>query len=768
MAAAAVAAIATSADIRLPEYGQSSYISNRVDGITAIVSDIENDVRTNSVAAVREDTAMARDAATNSNAKVTAAAADIEAVKALVVGGEAASPYLGGIRVTINTGSGAYVPEGDEYYKALAGAYIGVQLPNEFYKVPVESISAGFVKQIFVPCMDFVDVAVQLHLGPAKRIYNDGAKVVHVRQGQMADVVLNSLPPLDPTSEMAEQLRMVGRAQYYDPANENGKQSTGESFPVQRVWDSERSEWVTQFGYYSNSVWVTQCDIYNLVPQLGSDGGVVNMDEIGDASSSYEAAAYPWCDAKRVAFVFDEEFLHTGGQATPATNVYFFSRVPIYAYKETIETIPVTNFNANGTVASVVNCPLQIKWVARPEITNGYDNAFYIPPWEKIYARDYDEENDIWTTREIGVKEANYYACYKSSPTADKNGNWRMAGNNNYTIQSYPWSYRDGSNYGVFGISRGVLNTYSHKLNPYGFTVHNADGISIGAATAYFPPATNNADMAQRRWAGNNWHDYEAFRVLAYIQFSANAQSAAQFRAKDGKNHITGIHGINTTSVLESSQDALEAYREAQPVLHTFTIGPSTSSTLPFQWLDILNFWGSEGDQMCDVTTVAQTDADNTKSIWYLANLDHSRLIPDSSGAGTNYDLFTGNGYEKLSYYWAYTGLSGTYYRGKDQKAQYAAFGLVKTTPTAADELFSYNMNSSAYDGIYAPSSYPSQPGGGSNMSYWMCSLSFLRNYAIGPWYVYSAYGPSLAVGNNWGGRASPNLLVAEREARSE
>lgn len=707
--------------------------------------------------------------------KLTATALDVEALKSIVVGGEAASPYLGGIRITFNTGTGAYVPQGAEYYKALAGAYISIQLPNQYYKVDVSSIEAGAVKQVFVPCMDFVDAVVQLHIGATDHIYNDGEKIVHVRQGEIAEVSLNTLQPLNPPSDLAASLRMFGRAQYYDPANEHGKRTTGESFPVQRVWDETSSAWTTQFGYYSNSVWVTTCDVYNLVPQLGSDGGVVNLDEIGDASHAYESAAFPWCDTERVAFVFDSTFNHVSGQANPATNVFFFTRVPIYAYKETIETIPVTNFNANGSVASVTECPLQIKWVARPEITNGYDRAFYIPPWEKVYARDHDEGTDMWTTREIGVKEANYYASYKSSPVPNNpsSGNsiyWRMAGNNVYTLQSYPWPYRDSSNYGVAKHSRGTMNSYAHNLNPHGFTVHSVSGTEIGAAKYYFPPATNNEDMAARRWAGNNWHDYEAFRVLAYIQFSANAQSTALYHsAQDGKNHGVGIYGINSTSVNESTQDCLETYRAAQPNLKTFIIGPSSSSLLPFQWLHILNFWGSEGDQMADVTTVAQTDSDGTKSIWYLANLDHSRLIPNSSGTATDYSVFTSsNGYEKLSYYWAYTGLSNTtYYRGKDEKAQYAAFGLVTPVPTAADAIFNYNLNSSAYDAVYAPSGYPSQPGSGFNCSYWMCSLSFIRGYAFGPWYVCSSSGPSHADGDYWGARASINLLPTEREARS-
>lgn len=734
--ATTAAALCAAADIRLADYPQVAGVSNQVMAV---------------------------------DAKLTATALDVAALKSIVVGGEAASPYLGGIRFTFNTGPTAYVPQGAEYYKALDGAFISIQMPNERHTIPVESLRAGAVQQVFVPCSSFVDATVRLHLGAADHIYDAGDQIVHVTQGNIAEVALDTLQPLDPEHGQAATLRMVGRAQYYDPDNAHGKRTTGESFPVQRVWDETASAWVTQFGYYSNSVWVTECDVYNLVPQLGESGGVGNLDEVGDLSAAYEGSAFPWCEAERVAFVFDDDFKHTGGQATPATNVYFFARVPVYVYKETIETIPVTNFNANGTVASVTECPLQIKWVARPEITNGYDRAFYVPPWEKIYARDYDETTDTWTTREIGTKEANYYACYKSTPTSAKDGHWRMAGNNNYTVQSYPWPYRDGSNYGVYGISRGDLHAYAQKLNNHGFTVHAVNGTTIGAARAYFPAATNNEDMAARRWTGNNWHDYEAFRVLAYIQFSAHAQSTGSFRAKDGKNHITGIYGHNNSSLAETRQDELEFYYDAQPNLTTFTIAPAASNGYPFSWLGILNFWGSEGDQMVDATTIAETDADGTQSVWYMANLDHSQLIPNSSGTATEYSAFTTNGYERLTYYWKRTGFANeSYYRGKDEKAQYAAFGLVATTPTEAGDIFNYNLNSSAYDAVYAPSSYPAQPSTGRALSYWMCSLSSIRNGAIGPWCVCSHYGPSGAGAYAWGGRASPSLLEAEREARSE
>ena len=729
----AASALPASADIRLADYPQVAGVSNQVMAV---------------------------------DAKLTATAFDVEAIKGLVVGGEAASPYLGGIRVTFNTGDGAHVPTGEEYVKALAGATLTIQAPNEVYTVEVADIRAGAKKQIFIPCQDFVDVRLRLNLGPADHIYTDGEKLLHVTQGQIADVVVNTVPPLDPTRETSAALRQFGRAQYYDPDNTYGKRNSGESFPVQRVWDADANAWVTQFGFFSNSVWHTACDVYNEIPQLDSTGGVVNLDEIGNLEHAYETQAYPWNAAKRVAVVVDPAMLNQNGQATPATNVFFFARVPIYVYKETIETLTITNLAANGSVSSAAAYPMQIHWVARPEITNGYDNAFYVPAWEKVYAR--NEDGGTWTTECLGVKEANYYATYKTAPTSAGNGNWRMNGNNNYTLQSYPWPYRDGSQYGVVGLTRATMNTYAHKLNPYAVTMCKVSGTTVGEAFAEYADPTDTA-MANRRWAGNTWHDYQAFRELAYIQFGANVQStASEIAEADGLLRVIGIVGNNTTSVLEARQDDLEAYFAEQTNLVTFTIAPRAANGYSFAWLGVLNFWGSEGDQMADVTTVAETDSDGTKSIWYLANLDRSRFIPDTSGTATSFANFTDNyGYERLSYYWAYTGLSGTFYRGKDTKADYAAFNLVATTPTAAGDAFAVNLNSSADDGVYAPSSYQAVPASGSQFSYWLCSRSYSRSNALGPWCVNSAAGPSHSNAYSWGGRASLNILAAEGEARS-
>ena len=50
--------------------------------------------------------------------------------------------------------------------------------------------------------------------------------------------------------------------------------------------------------------------------------------------------------------------LNANGQDTPATNVYFFSRIPIYAFKESIETLTITNFSAAGAVSSVTEYPM--------------------------------------------------------------------------------------------------------------------------------------------------------------------------------------------------------------------------------------------------------------------------------------------------------------------------------------------------------------------------------------------------------------------------
>lgn len=703
------------------------------------------------------------------DAKLTATALDVEAVKGLVVGNEAASPYLGGVRLIFNTSPTAHEPQGAEYYKALAGAYIEIKAPKDVYRVGVDNIHSGAVKQVFIPCDSAVDVRVQLHLGPADHLYSAGEQTVHVRQGEIVDVNVDTVAPINPARGEEETYRMIGRAQYYDPANANGKQSTGESFPIQRIYDADANAWVTQFGFYSNSVWVTQCDIYSLVPQLDDTGACVNADAIGDLSASYEASAFPWCESKRVIVEVATNMFSSAAHANNATNLFYFSRVPIYAYKETVETLTITNLTANGTVSSVASYPMQIHWVARPSITNGIDNTFSIPSWEKVYKRVKDEETGTWSTVCLGVKEANYYASYKTAPTYTSSDSWKLwrGPSAKRVTQSFPYPNRDSSNNGVAALTRAEMHTASTNLNPFALKMYEvANGTERGRLMASIPAPTG--DMALRRWHGNTWHDYRAFQELAYIQFSANAQSTANVVCNDGKGHPIGIYGNNNTSVLSTRQDALEYCYSQQTNLITFSIGPQTANGGAFSWLGILNFWGSEGDQMADVTTVRQTDADGTQATWYLANLDHTRLVADTSGSTSSYATFTDTyGYEQLDYFWSYTGLSGSYYRGKDARDEYAAFPLVRTTPTTANALFSVNLNSSPYDGYYAPSSWPAKPDSGSSFSYWMCSLSHYRSNALGPWFVCSCYGPSHSYALYWGGRASISFLGAECEAWS-
>ena len=173
----------------------------------------------------------------------------MEAVKGLVLGSEAASPFLAGIRVTFNAGEHAVVPPGAEYYKALDGAYLSVQAANHLYTFPVGNIHSGAVQQVFVPCDTFEDVKLKLHLGPADHYYAGGEQTVHLHHGELTEAAIDTYAPLDPSGEDVPRLRMYGRAQYYDPDGTYGKKTSGESFPVQRVFDTTANAWVTQFGF---------------------------------------------------------------------------------------------------------------------------------------------------------------------------------------------------------------------------------------------------------------------------------------------------------------------------------------------------------------------------------------------------------------------------------------------------------------------------------------------------------------------------------------
>ena len=676
----------------------------------------------------------------------------VEVIANMMAGSELNSPNIAGIRVIFNTGANAYVPQGEEYYKAINGAYLVVEGLNRTYRYDVTDIRSNATQRIFIPCTEREDVTLRLVLGPAKHIYTTGAQIAHAVSRQITDVLIDTTTPVNPPRGDEERYRMYGRAQFYDPANARGKQASGESFPIQRIYDSDSGEWITQFGHYEGTTWVTECDIYNQIAQLDMDGGIANLTEVGNFEHAYETRAFPWCEVEPVVLEVDSSMLNTSGGTTPATNLFYFARCPIYAYKETIETIEFRI--VNGGVTTTNSYPVQIHWVAHPDIME-VDAGFGIPSWEKVYKRVKSDSTGDWTTELVGQKEANYYAVYKSAPTSAKNNNWQMAGgNSNYTIQSYPWPNRDGSDYGVSGLSRGTMHTYAQKLNAYSVTLRKVvNGTEPGQVIKVFPAPTG--DMATRRWAGNNWHDYQAFRELAYIQFGANAQ-----------NTTDGIIGNNTTSAPETRQDELEEYYEKQPNLITFTIAPRSQNGVPFSWLRILNFWGSEGDQMADATVVAQTDFDGTQTLFYLANLDRSLWKPDFAASTDPSPFFNDYGYERLSYNWAHTGQTGTYYRGKPGNSLYAAFNLPMTTPSTENAHFAVNLSSSAYDGCYAPS-YPAKPGAGSAYSYWMCSLSGYRSIALGPWCVHASSGPSHSSAVSWGCRASPNFLATEGEAQS-
>ena len=134
---------------------------------------------------------------------------DVDILSSMILGNELASPYLAGLRVTFNVGPNAYVPEGDNYYKSIAGAYLTVQAPNELYKIDITDITAGAVKRVYVPCQSSVDVDVRLHLGPADHIYPSGTQTVHLHRQQVTDVVIDTHPPLVPPSGQEDAYRMV-------------------------------------------------------------------------------------------------------------------------------------------------------------------------------------------------------------------------------------------------------------------------------------------------------------------------------------------------------------------------------------------------------------------------------------------------------------------------------------------------------------------------------------------------------------------------------
>lgn len=248
------------------------------------------------------------------------------------------------------------------------------------------------------------------------------------------------------------------------------------------------------------------------------------------------------------------------------------------------------------------------------------------------------------------------------------------------------------------------------------------------------------ADTTNRRWSGNTWLDYQAFAFLSYIQFGADAQ-ATIWGNVSGNPESGGV----TSQAQQSCAEGIFSQGETD-----FVIGTHPRASCNFAWLGILNFWGSEGDQMCDVQGWACRE-NGTNFYAFAYQPDHALLRP----AETDWSAcFTTDKYILMPYraYWYGSYTQSGYWRGSAATFGTAAGAYWLANAEGAEHSLGA-MNLRSVDYCWLPG-YPSTDG---THNAYMVSLSSDRGGGsrIGPWAVRALDDVGYSNAGVWGSRPS-------------
>ena len=619
----------------------------------------------------------------------------------------------GVIQVVLNSSATAYIPTQALMNKLLNGAKIYVFTPQAVYSQDIPSLAANTTFNINVipsPLIPSARIRIVLGEQTDEIVAFDDVAVTLVA-GRVVEARMNLSRYQNDGGTFLE----VGRVQRLD-------QTTSSSYLIVRKYvDGAFTE--ERFGWYKNetvneptfpSNWVNDTGIYTFIPEMDATTGLQTNENPHPTLLYWERDIYPWCEARKVR-------MHTAtpiGSGKTANADLYFSEVPIYYVKNEIRTLTFDTKNADGDVLSSVDAQCRIWWLSKVRLP-GYE----LPSWEKKW--EYVENGVVGDqhnyTKTSVAKAANYYACYKSVTKTCDNGD---------LIQSYPYAAM------VSGLSRGAMCDQAKKLNASAVTIYGSGVFDDGTELP--------ADTTNRRFYGNTWLEFQAFRYLMYIQFGADIQAT-----------LLGITANNGASIAKCFQNSCETVYEESPTVPTFSVGAANQSN-PISWLWIVNPHGSEGDQMADATTFAERIDAGTQTTM-LVMLDRALISPH----GTNKQTMLNNGYEQLDYMWTAVGKTGTHKRGLDARPEFWAFQF----PAHNDETAAIELGASGQVDSQYLNGHPAEGTLGEVAR--MCSLSTYGSYgrALGPWCVASYYEPSTSAAPYWGARVSCVLSAGEGEA---
>lgn len=618
----------------------------------------------------------------------------------------------GVIKVVLNSSSSAFIPSQSLENKLLNGAKIYVFTPNAIYTEDIPSLARGTEFAInIIPSKMIPSAKLKIVLGEqTEKICAFDEIAVETVVGGIVEVKMD----LKDYKEDGGDFYEIGRVQRLD-------QTTSSSYLIARRY--QNGVFVEEkFGWYMNesvdeptfpSNWKNDTGIYTFIPEMDETTGLQTNANPKPTALYWERDIFPFNEARKVKMTSAVPI----GAGKTAQSEFYFTEVPIYYIKNEIRTLKFDKKNAAGDVLSSEDAECRIWWLSKVQLP-GYE----LPSWEKkwIYVDKGEIEGQHNYVKTFVPKTANYYACYKNVDKTSDAGT---------LIQSYPHAAI------VSGNSRGSMCDNAKRLNNYEVTITGSGVYRDG--TTFSPDPTN------RRFNGNTWLEFQAFRYLQYIQFGTDIQAT-----------LLGITASNGGAIAKCWQNSCEVVYEANkgaPV-STFSVGKANASN-PISWLYIVNPHGSEGDQMADATTFAERIDAGTQTTM-LVTLDRALMKPHATDKKT----MLNEGYDQLDYYWTAVGKTGTHLRGLDARPDFWAFQFPATNDsTAAVELGATGQVDSQW-----LSGHPAAGTLGAVAR--LCSLSYYGSCgrSLGPWSVASSYEPSDAYATYWGARVSMVLSTDE------
>lgn len=393
----------------------------------------------------------------------------------------------------------------------------------------------------------------------------------------------------------------IGRFQFKDD-------TSGLSYLIRRVTSADGTFAIHYGGWYvdatSTAVWQNHSGLFTTVKSCADASSEV-VESVVNACS--DAGARNLMDTLKVF----REMTPVTAVSTDADGTEVTNKLMRYTkfYCKTEETVlPIATYNEDGTVASVTDKAVVIKWMSDEKIDETYHpHAFFVRT---------ERTGETFAHRELD------HAFYSRYPV-----NWTSVAPTAGTTATVATCTADGI-CPTTAVNRDSANAYARNLNKLRFTLTNdLTGEMIAELAANEDP---------RAWATSSSHDMSFFQWICTMLYGTEIQ--------------TVIMG-NTTTAGDNPQTVNGATDWLFDKGVLFGSANNASNTEPCVIAGVEDgIHSSQGTFMNDLTYFAERmiDADGNESKRAFIVYAPDRL--DWLSQNGDYDVLKANGYRELSF----------------------------------------------------------------------------------------------------------------------